>query len=130
MAILETTILIDNLRGRKTAGDILTELEIRSEPLLVAAPSVMELWEGALEYGAPAREQARVEEFLSNMPVLPLDAAAAKRTAELLFELARKGEPIETEDAMIAGIALCNGQTVITRDAHFARIPGLRVLKY
>ncbi|MEM2870385.1 MAG: PIN domain-containing protein [Thermoplasmata archaeon] len=130
VAILETTFLIDILRGREAAGAVLTELERRSEPLFVSAPSVMELWQGALESGVPAKAREKVDEFLCAMPVLPLDGEAARRAAEVLHELARGGEPIETEDAMIAGIAIVRGQTVVTRDAHFARVPGLRVLKY
>jgi len=31
---------------------------------------------------------------------------------------------------MTAGIARLHGETIVTRDQHFARIPGIKVLKY
>ena len=37
---------------------------------------------------------------------------------------------IETEDVMIAGITMANGETLVTKDADYARIAGLKVLKY
>ncbi len=31
---------------------------------------------------------------------------------------------------MIAGIAKANGEKIVTRDAHYTRIDGIKVLKY
>jgi len=130
MALLETTFIIDLLRGNAQASSLLDELEGRGEPLFVSAPTVMELWEGVLECGIRSKERTKVEELLAALPLIPFDGPDAKRTAEIMCDLSRKGAPVEVEDAMIAGIAMCRGETVVTRDAHFARIPGLRMLKY
>jgi predicted nucleic acid-binding protein len=41
--------------------------------------------------------------------------------------LARSGTPIPENDVWIAAVALEHGWPLATRDAHFARVPGLTV---
>ena len=130
MAVLESSFLVDILRNYRSAVGLLDELERKGESLLVAAPSVMELWEGALKSKVSKKEKAKVDELLASVIVLSLDRLSAKRAAEIEVELESKGTAIQAEDVMIAGITATNGETLITNDAHYARIPGLRVLKY
>ena len=130
MVILESSFLIDVLRSHRSAVELLEELERKGESMLIAAPSVMALWEGALKSKVTGKEKVKVDELLASMPVLPLDSLSAKRAAEIEVELDSKGASIQTEDVMIAGITATNGETLVTNDAHYARIPGLRILKY
>ena len=130
MAILESSFLIDVMRNNQQALEILDSLEQQEPELLVATPSVMELWIGALLSTRPDSEKRKVEELLDNLEKAPLDAPSAKRSAEVWAELSQRGVAIEAIDTMIAGIALSRGEKVVTRDEHYARIPGLKVLKY
>ena len=130
MAMLETTFIMDLLRGRAGASALLDELEDRGEPLFVPSPAVMELLEGVLECGIQSKERAKIDELLSAIPALPFEGPDAGRTAEIMFTLSKRSVPVEIEEAMIAGMAMRRGETVVTRNTHFARIPGLRVLKY
>ena len=130
MSILESSFLIDILRARPEAVKLLDKIEANEHTLYIAAPTVMELWLGALESNTKEEEKNKIEELLASFIVLPLDSNSAKRAAEIESDLIRNGKIIETEDIMIAGIALSNGKTLVTRDEHFTRIPGLRVLKY
>jgi tRNA(fMet)-specific endonuclease VapC len=60
--------------------------------------------------------------------VLPLDYASAKAAGKLRHTLEAAGTPIGLVDQLIAGIALANDLTVVTRNTReFARVPGLRV---
>ncbi|MBI4450522.1 PIN domain-containing protein [Candidatus Woesearchaeota archaeon] len=129
MAVLDSSFLIDLLRNRPAALELRDHLD-REAALWITSPSIMELWEGVLQSSFSAQEKSRVEELFASLGELTFDGVAARRAAEIGHDLARRGEAIETEDIMIAGIALANGQTVVTRDAHFTRIPGLKVLKY
>ncbi len=130
MACLETSFLIDLLRGRKEVAHLREELE-RNEPFLaVASPSIMELWTGAQLASLSSTEMEKINQLILSLGVLPLDTKSAKVAGELEAELLKKGKPIETEDMMIAAIALSHGQTLITRDAHYANINGLTILKY
>ena len=78
----------------------------------------------------PAKEYEKVDELLKSLEILELDEECAKESGVIESELARRGLPIQSTDVMIAGIAKTHHEKLVTRDAHFARIPGLRVLKY
>jgi len=130
MACLETTFLVDLLRGKLEVKSLKDELDRTESELFVAAPSVMELWSGALLSNQPLKEKEKISELIESLVLLPLDAASAKEAGEIEAELLGKGLPVQTEDVMIAAISRVNCKKLVTRDQHFARIPGLRVLKY
>ncbi len=128
MAILESSFLIDFLRDREEAVALMRQLQEQEQMLVIVSPSVMELWRGAIESQSPDEEKEKIRELLSLLPTLPFTATSAIRAAEVRQTL--KHQPIQEIDCMIAGIALENNETIVTRDEHFVRIPGLKVLKY
>jgi len=127
MVVLETTFLIDLLRGKKEAAKLAASL---NDPLFLAAPTVMELWSGALRSRLPEKEKKNVERLLESFETLPLDKNAAKEAGEIEVGLLKKGMLIDLPNIQIAGIVRTHGEKLITRDAHFARIPGLRIEMY
>ena len=69
-------------------------------------------------------EQMFDQDFASHC--LAFDTAAAKHYAVLVAARTRLGQPISTEDAQIAAIALAAGLTVVTRNIKdFENIKGL-----
>lgn len=73
---------------------------------------------------AVAAEQMFEHDFAKRC--LAFDAAAAKNYALILAARARQGQPISTEDAQIAAIALASGFVVVTRNTKdFENIDGL-----
>lgn len=130
MACLDTSFLVDILRGRPEAVKILEELDRSKEMLSIAAPSVMELWLGAMLAKVPAAEKAKVGELVESLDILPFDLNSAKEAAEIEAGLILKGLSIGAEDIMIAAIVRVNGEKLVTKDEHYARIPSLTVLKY
>ncbi len=130
MAVLDTTFLVDLLRGKAAVRDLKEDLDKTETILAIAAPSIMELWAGTELSKMPEKEKKKVGELIASLSALPLDEKSAKIAGEIEARLMEKGLPIETEDIMIAGIAIANGDKVVTRDAHYARIEGLSVLKY
>lgn len=127
MVVLETTFLIDVLRGDPGVKEIVQALQ---DPLFIASPSIMEIWSGALQSTLPGKEKEKVEKLLNTFNTLPLDSKAAQEAGEIQAHLLKEGNPIDVEDIMIAGIVRSRGEKIITRDAHFARIPGLKIEKY
>ncbi|WP_320414578.1 PIN domain-containing protein [Candidatus Magnetobacterium casense] len=117
---------MDLLRKDEAAGELLQELDL--DDLRIPAVAVMELWEGAICSKTTSLEKIKVDELLEAFTIYNLDGAAAKQAAEINNAL--RHAPLETEDVMIAAIALARGEKLVTSDAHFARVPGLRVLKY
>lgn len=62
-----------------------------------------------------------IEDFVSIVPILPFDEAAAREYAHLPFKRARF-------DRLLAAHALSIGATVITNnEADFADVPGLKI---
>jgi tRNA(fMet)-specific endonuclease VapC len=57
------------------------------------------------------------------------DVAIARRYAEIRSYLRARGLLIADNDLWIAATALTHDLTLVSRDAHFDRIPGLRVLR-
>ena len=129
MTCLETTFLIDLLRGSPSVKIVKDQLS-KEENLTIALPSIMELWIGALLSKHTETEKEKIHELLESFDLLPFDVESAKTAAEIQYALLQKGASIQLTDTMIAAIAQVHGHVLVTRDEHFARIPGLRVLKY
>ena len=74
------------------------------------------------------KNRAELARFLDSprVEVLGLTAQTADSYALVHAGLRRKGHPIPTNDLWIAASALEHGAALLTRDAHFAHIDGLR----
>jgi predicted nucleic acid-binding protein len=119
--VADTDVLIDFLSG-KDPGAARVAKELARGTLHTTVISRCELLTGAR-----TSKQERVWlEFLSALPVLPLDQAAADLAASMRRNLDRAGEPIPMADCLIAGIVSCCGGELLTRNRrHFERIPDL-----
>jgi tRNA(fMet)-specific endonuclease VapC len=68
-----------------------------------------------------------VDQFLTRVPCLPWDAAAATQFAAVACDLHRIGAPMGTADTMIAGHAIAVGAVLATGgEQGFLRVPGLK----
>jgi tRNA(fMet)-specific endonuclease VapC len=131
MVCLETTLLIDALRGKEEARQLLDSIDRSSDMATIASPSIMELISGAILNPKVREEKEKVIEFLSSFVVLDLDKESAILAGEIEADLGKRGETIEPEDIMIGAIALHNGETLVTRNKkHFDRIQGLEIESY
>lgn len=75
-----------------------------------------------------ARLAARVEEVLTNLPVLPFEEDADAHYAHMRADLERRGLPIGNNDLLIAAHALSLGATLVSDNVgEFARVKGLTV---
>ena len=75
-----------------------------------------------------SKNRAELARFLDSprVDVLSVTAQTADSYALIYAGLRRKGQPIPTNDLWIAASALEHGAAVLTRDAHFSQIEGLR----
>ena len=75
-----------------------------------------------------SRNRAELARFLDSprVDVLAITAQTADSYALVYAGLRRKGQPIPTNDLWIAASALEHGTALLTRDAHFSQIDGLR----
>lgn len=132
MECLDTTVLIDLLRGSEQAKKLRKTLV--SKHLFTTELNVYEVVSGifAKKKGNKQQDLEKAEELFHRVTILPLTHRAALRAGEINGNLLLKGEIIEDIDILTASIALANGvMTIVTRNAkHFQRIPGLVVKTY
>ena len=128
--ILDTSFIIDLIKNRQNAIQKAQELEKTSTPIRTTTISVFELWQG-LEDLQNKEKRERIDHFLSSIGLLSFDLPSAKRAGIIFSELERKGEMIEAEDCMIAGIAQWHNEPILTRNKkHFERIKGIQIQDY
>ena len=70
----------------------------------------------------------RLNDFMDEMVNIPSSNRLWDKATELAWQLDRKGIVIPETDVVIAASALAIGAAVLTSDAHFSRIEGLRVI--
>lgn len=125
---LDSTLLIDLLRGSRAAVQRTQTLQESGELLKTAAPCVAELLRGVHFSGKKLREAA--EGLLNQLEVLPVDERAARRAGEFAAETARRGREVGLIDCLVAAVTIVDEAILVTRDSDFARIPGLSIETY
>jgi predicted nucleic acid-binding protein len=136
MALLDTTVLVDLARGRRSpthgrATQAVRELLAAGETLFTSRLNEAEFRVGPERAPNRARELEKVERVLAGLAILEFDARAARLYAALKAALFTAGRPAGDVDTLIASIALANGQTLVTRNPrHFAGIAGLTMQPY
>ncbi len=131
MTLLETTFLIDLLRGLPEAITKSEALETTLESKTIATPSILEIWFGAVNSNRSEHEKKKVSELISMLAPLPLDVQSAMAAGEIYGELIKSGERIDPEDCMIAAIARTHNETILTRNTkHYRNIKGIRIETY
>jgi tRNA(fMet)-specific endonuclease VapC len=123
LIVADTDVLIDALQGVTGIADLVEDL-LRGRRLATTAITRVELGVGAANPG----ERRQVAALLASVPVLPLDAQAAERAAEVGAILRSSGRGIPMADLSIGGICLSLDVPLLTRNrTHFERIDGLRL---
>ena len=130
MYLFDTDILSNLLRRMPSTILIAKLASVPPEQQFTSSITLGELVYGAYKLGTRgAALLERLEKtLLPNLPILPFDAAAARRYGEVRADLEQRGLPIGDADLRIAAIALVRDFTVVTGNLrHFQRVPGLRV---
>ncbi len=119
------------MEGLPAAKEKAEELESEGIAISVSSPTVFELYVGVSRAKRPNEEAERIMGIIGSLAKYALDHQAAVVAAESLDRKRRDGIMLDPEDAMIAGIALVNGKSVLTRNLrHFKGIKGLLVENY
>ncbi|HPS91267.1 MAG TPA: type II toxin-antitoxin system VapC family toxin [Methanothrix sp.] len=130
MIVLDTAFIVDLLRGKRKAQEMLTRLEESGESVCTTSINVLELYKGVF-LSKKVDENLRVlSAMLDQLLVLDLNEDAYEIFGALSAWLRSSGKPVGDLDEAIAAIAMAYGAGVVSRDQHFLRLPGLKVVEY
>lgn len=96
--------------------------------LIVCATVLGELLGGFAAGQRESTNRSELAQFLAvpRVKVVPINMATADLYALVYAALRKKGQPIPTNDIWIAASSLEHGAALLTLDAHFQNIDGLR----
>lgn len=127
--LLDTNIISHMMRdanGMAARHFILMAQRPDSPDVCTSVVVQCELLFGLTRKPNPRLEMA-YERVIQSVEVLSLDGEIAIYYARLRAELEAQGTPIGPNDTLIAAHALALDATLISGDAEFRRVPGLRV---
>jgi len=116
--MLDSNILIGYLNGDESIRSTLYAWREAGTVLFISHISVIE----ALSFAASTDEEiVRIEEFLNDFIILPLDMESSRYAAKL-----RRNYRLSLPDAIIAASALIHNVPLVTRDKHLQNLAGIQ----
>lgn len=122
-ALLDTTVLIDHLRGRRSGKhSLFQESLLAFDSIFVSSISIYEVEIGSILSG----RSSDIKPLLSALNILNFTEDIAVEAAKIYAELRKKRALIESHDIFIAATARFFGLPLITQNlSHFQRIDRL-----
>jgi predicted nucleic acid-binding protein len=130
MPALDTSFIVDLLRGKEEAYQKLAEMEAEEVTLSTTEINVLELYRGAYLSRKTHQNLEEIKKLLECFQVLELEESIYEVFASLSANLLSKGRSIGAFDELIAAIVLCYDEKIVTRDNHFKEVPELEVITY
>ncbi len=126
---LDTNIASFIIKGKTPTVD----RHLESVPM--ADVCISAVTEGELRFGVERRPEATllrtlVNDFLLTITILPWDSAAARCYGTVRAGLEAEGKSMGNLDTMIGAHALAMGAVLVTNDAAFVRIAGLKAVDW
>ena len=133
MILVDTSVLIDFLKGRENAKtELFANVLDRRLPFGIASYTYQEVLQGARD----KQEYSKLKNYLSSQKIyfLPETIEAYERAANLFFSLRRQGvTPRSTVDILIARVAMEHNLLLLHNDRDFdalsEKVGGLKILE-
>lgn len=118
MYVVDTSVLIDVLRGSPAATDWLAGL--------AEVPLCSEITRAEVLRGVRSPERARIERLLDALRWVPVDEATSRRAGELGRRHRRSHRTLGVADLLIAATAVLHDAQLATGNVrHYPMFPGL-----
>src|SRR5579884_1867178 len=92
--LIDSDLVIDHLDDDPAARRLLDRLA--EAGIMISLITYMEVSQGALLSPDPAAAQAKLDEFLAGVPIVPCSLAVAKRCAQLRAQLHRQHKRVRS----------------------------------
>ena len=120
--ILDTNALSAFLGGDRQLRQVIAGVRELYLPVIVLG----EYYFGLLDSRQRRNLEARLYEFVGESKVLRIDAETVLPYAEIRSELKHAGRPLPSNDVWIAALARQHSLRVVSRDAHFDCVTGIK----
>ena len=124
--LLDADWTISFLNGRPAAVELVAGL--LDDGVALSVITCGEVYEGLLGGAVDASRIASFDAFVDAVTLVTPDRATARRYASLRSDLRSRGTLIPDNDLWLAATALTLDLTLVTRDGHFTRVGGLKLL--
>jgi len=121
--LLDTNIVIQLMKR----DPFLQQAVEQAGRVFVPITTVGELAFGAAKSVRLAENLRAIDLFVELYRILPCDIEIAKVYGQVKAGLRRIGRPIPENDIWIAATAICRDLTLVTGDAHFNHVAGLKL---
>lgn len=124
---LDTNTYVGFKRGDATCVELIQQ----ARRLLISSTVLGELLAGFACGDREARNREELRRFLAvaGVEVVPIGLETADSYGLLYRSLRQQGTPIPSNDLWIAASCLEHGALLFSFDAHFERVPGLRLVR-
>ena len=120
--LLDTTVIIDCLRGRKGVVDFLTQLASEGSTCGCCAINVTEVYAGMRE-----TERQVTKKFLDSLEYYEVTRNLAGLAGEYKREYAGKGITLSLSDVIIAAVTISNNLILVTDNLRNYPMPELNI---
>ncbi len=124
MYLLDADWVISFLNGRANAVELLARLA--DDGVALSIITWGEIYEGLLGVPDAMGRISQLEAFTAALDLVTLDLEIARSYGQLRSTLRAQGSLIPDNDLWVAATALAHDLTLVSRDRHFARVPGLK----
>jgi predicted nucleic acid-binding protein len=120
--LLDTSVIIDVLNGKRNRDVLLKGLLSQGDLLACCAVNVSEVYAGMRP-----KEEAHTQSLLRSLDYYEINWEVAKRAGLLKRDYSKKGQTLSLADATIAAVALEYDLALITDNIRHYPMPQLRV---
>ena len=112
--LLDTTTIIDHLRGDKKINSYLIEIGNRGDIVGCCCINVTETYTGMKD-----KEKEKTDKFIESLYYFGVTKEIAKLAGKLKQKYVKKGKTIATTDVIIAATAIAYGLILITKNVKY-----------
>ena len=109
--LLDTTTIIDHLRGNKKVNSRLEAIGQRGDTAGCCCINIAETYAGMKE-----KEKEKTDMFIESLYYFEVTKEIAKLAGELRQKHVKKGKTLATSDVIVAAVAVTYGLTLITKN--------------